>query len=175
WDFGVVVEESARPSLCQVRKLVYINRSWECPVWVGLASREPTPQDGSSVLRNRWTSRGTLLGQGRMDWLRNITRAKIDKLAKVMKSCHNFDSTVSLEFLAVVQKRFSIPNERRGWDFRVEWSAHLVSNVPPNLSDEESNLVKRLKGILFPSRAIRSLTEEWLVEASLSPASRGMP
>ncbi|RWV88333.1 hypothetical protein GW17_00049589, partial [Ensete ventricosum] len=31
---------------------------------------------------NRWTSRGTLLGQGRMDWLRNITRAKIDKLAK---------------------------------------------------------------------------------------------
>ncbi|RWW53628.1 hypothetical protein BHE74_00039875 [Ensete ventricosum] len=62
----------------------------------------------------------------------------------------------------------------RGWGFRVEWSAHLVSNVSPNLSDEESNLVGRLKGILSTSRAIMSLREEWLVEVGLSPASRAL-
>ncbi|RZS01651.1 hypothetical protein BHM03_00031550 [Ensete ventricosum] len=58
--------------------------------------------------------------------------------------------------------------------FGIEWSAHPISNVPPNLSDEETNVVEQLKGILSASWAIRNLTEEWLVKASLSPASRGM-
>ncbi|RZS19072.1 hypothetical protein BHM03_00051362, partial [Ensete ventricosum] len=58
--------------------------------------------------------------------------------------------------------------------FGVEWSAHPISNILPNLSDKEANAVERLKGILSASRAVRNLTEEWLVEA-LSPASRGMP
>ncbi|RWW60843.1 hypothetical protein BHE74_00032132 [Ensete ventricosum] len=71
--------------------------------------------------------------------------------------------------------QFLFVSRRRGWGFGVNWSAHSVSNVPPNLSDEESILVGRLKGILFASRAIRNLTEEWLVEAGLNPASRGMP
>ncbi|RRT79594.1 hypothetical protein B296_00005179 [Ensete ventricosum] len=71
--------------------------------------------------------------------------------------------------------RFLFISRRWGWDFGVELSAHPVSNVPPNLSDEETNLIRRLKGILSTSRAIRSLTEEWLVEASLSPASHGTP
>ncbi|RZS16419.1 hypothetical protein BHM03_00048406 [Ensete ventricosum] len=66
-------------------------------------------------------------------------------------------------------------SRRRDWGFEVEWSDHPVSNVPPNLSDEESILVWRLKGIISTSRAIRNLTEEWLVEAGLSLASRGMP
>ncbi|RRT64748.1 hypothetical protein B296_00011702 [Ensete ventricosum] len=68
--------------------------------------------------------------------------------------------------------RFLFVSRRRGWDFGVEWSAHPISNVPPNLSDEEMNLVERLKGMMSASWAIRSLTEEWLVEAGLSPASR---
>ncbi|RZS23152.1 hypothetical protein BHM03_00056020 [Ensete ventricosum] len=146
-----------------------------------------------------------------------------------MKSHHDFDSTVCLESLGSVRKRFSIPNEyvlhapRSGqrpyhhcpggfgisidaleaglrfplhpvigeclnwwqvspgqivpnsWHFGIEWSTHSISNVPSNLSDEETNMVERLKGILSASRAIRNLTEEWLVEAGLSLASRGMP
>ncbi|RRT78450.1 hypothetical protein B296_00003890 [Ensete ventricosum] len=68
--------------------------------------------------------------------------------------------------------RFLFVSRHRGWDFSVKWSADPVSNVPPNLSDEDTKLIGRLKGILSVSRAIRSLTEEWLVEAGLSPASR---
>ncbi|RRT40698.1 hypothetical protein B296_00022341 [Ensete ventricosum] len=71
--------------------------------------------------------------------------------------------------------RFIFVSRRQGWDFGVEWSAHPISNVLPNLSDEEVNTVEQLKGILSASRAVRNLTEEWLVEAGLSPASRGMP
>ncbi|RZR78949.1 hypothetical protein BHM03_00004511, partial [Ensete ventricosum] len=71
--------------------------------------------------------------------------------------------------------RFLFVSRRQGWDFGIEWSAHPVSNVPSNLSDEETNLIGQLKIILSASQAIRSLTEEWLVEASLSPTSHGMP
>ncbi|RRT45723.1 hypothetical protein B296_00015461, partial [Ensete ventricosum] len=74
-----------------------------------------------------------------------------------------------------VGRRFLFVSRRRGGDFDVEWLAHPISNVPPNLSDEETNLIGQLKDILSASQAIRSLTEEWLVEAGLSPASRGMP
>ncbi|RWV78369.1 hypothetical protein GW17_00060680, partial [Ensete ventricosum] len=161
--------------------------------------------------------------------------AKALQALEAIKSHHDFDSTVSLESLALIRKCFSIPNEyvlhapgpgqrpyhscpggfstsidalevglrfplhpvigesrapfpttrvgrrflfvsrRRGGDFDVEWSAHPISNVPPNLSDEETNLIGQLKDILSASQAIRSLTEEWLIEAGLSPASRGMP
>ncbi|RWW13433.1 hypothetical protein GW17_00022845 [Ensete ventricosum] len=59
----------------------------------------------------------------------------------------------------------------RDWGFGVECSAHPISNIPRNLSDEESILVGQLKGILSASRAIRNLTEEWLVKAGLSPTS----
>ncbi|RRT84645.1 hypothetical protein B296_00011508 [Ensete ventricosum] len=58
------------------------------------------------------------------------------------------------------------------WGFRLDWSACPISNVPPYLSEEESILVDRLKGILSSSRAIKEMTELWLVEADLSPASR---
>ncbi|RZR97455.1 hypothetical protein BHM03_00026643, partial [Ensete ventricosum] len=83
--------------------------------------------------------------------------AKALQALEAMTSHHDFDSTAL------------------GWDFGVEWLAHPVSNVPPNLSDEGMNLIRQLKGVLSASRAIRSLIEEWLVKASLSPASRGMP
>ncbi|RZR82622.1 hypothetical protein BHM03_00009074 [Ensete ventricosum] len=159
--------------------------------------------------------------------------AKALQALEAMKSHHDFDSTICLESLGSVRKRFSIPSEyvlhaprsgqrpyhpcpggsgsgivpsrdlflscfrlcrgqggyyltvrsgfrvggapsnnkgwkvrflfvsrRQGWDFGIEWSTHPISNVPSNLS---------------ASQAIRNLTEEWLVEAGLSPASRGMP
>ncbi|RWW30446.1 hypothetical protein GW17_00004988 [Ensete ventricosum] len=60
-----------------------------------------------------------------------------------------------------------------GWGFGLSWSAHPIGNTPPYLSEEETVLVGRLKGILSSSRAIKEMTELWLVEAGLSPASRG--
>ncbi|KAJ8480481.1 hypothetical protein OPV22_024208 [Ensete ventricosum] len=71
-----------------------------------------------------------------------------------------------------------------GWGFGFSWSAHPIRNAPPYLSEEEAVLVGRLKGILSSSCAIKEMTELWLVEAGLSPASkdrmdfgdlRGMP
>ncbi|RRT33762.1 hypothetical protein B296_00056006, partial [Ensete ventricosum] len=59
------------------------------------------------------------------------------------------------------------------WGFRLDWSAHPIDNASPYLSEEESVLVGRLKGILSSSRAIKEMTELWLVEAGLSPTSRG--
>ncbi|RRT53206.1 hypothetical protein B296_00006264 [Ensete ventricosum] len=57
------------------------------------------------------------------------------------------------------------------WGFRFDWSAHPIGNAPPYLSEEESVLVGRLKGVLSSSCAIKEMTELWLVEAGLSPAS----
>ncbi|RZR76740.1 hypothetical protein BHM03_00001620 [Ensete ventricosum] len=62
----------------------------------------------------------------------------------------------------------SCPN----WGFRLDWSVRPISNVPPYLSEEESILVGRLKGIVCSSRAIKEVTKLWLVEAGLSPAFR---
>ncbi|RWW38069.1 hypothetical protein BHE74_00056728 [Ensete ventricosum] len=59
------------------------------------------------------------------------------------------------------------------WGFRLDWSAHPISNAPPFLSEEETVLVGRLKGILSFLRAIKEMVELWLVEAGLSPTSRG--
>ncbi|RRT33585.1 hypothetical protein B296_00051225 [Ensete ventricosum] len=58
------------------------------------------------------------------------------------------------------------------WGFRLDWSAHPINNASPYLSEEETILVERLKEILSSSRAIKEMTELWLVEAGLSPASR---
>ncbi|RWW35579.1 hypothetical protein BHE74_00059479 [Ensete ventricosum] len=58
------------------------------------------------------------------------------------------------------------------WGFRLDWSAHPIGNAPPYLS-EETVLVGRLKEILSSSRAIKEMAELWLVDARLSPASRG--
>ncbi|RZR92928.1 hypothetical protein BHM03_00021314 [Ensete ventricosum] len=60
------------------------------------------------------------------------------------------------------------------WGFIVEWSVHPISNIPPLLSEEEFVMVNRLKGILLLSRVTQDMTEMWLVEAGLSPASRGI-
>ncbi|RWV76947.1 hypothetical protein GW17_00062297, partial [Ensete ventricosum] len=59
------------------------------------------------------------------------------------------------------------------WGFRLDWSAHPIGNTSSYLSEEETVLVGRLKGILSFSRAIKEMAELWLVEAGLSPTSRG--
>ncbi|RWW88123.1 hypothetical protein BHE74_00003020, partial [Ensete ventricosum] len=58
------------------------------------------------------------------------------------------------------------------WGFRLDWSTHPIGNIPPYLSEEESVLVGRLKGILSSSRATKEMIELWLVEAGLSSTSR---
>ncbi|RWW18408.1 hypothetical protein GW17_00017612 [Ensete ventricosum] len=55
---------------------------------------------------------------------------------------------------------------------KLNWSGHSINNVPSYLSEEESILVGRLKEIFSSSRAVREMTELWLVEVGLSPASR---
>ncbi|RRT44444.1 hypothetical protein B296_00037781 [Ensete ventricosum] len=47
-----------------------------------------------------------------------------------------------------------------------------MSNVPLYLTDEESVLVGWLKDIMTSSWVIRNLTEQWLIEVGLSPASQ---
>ncbi|RRT62182.1 hypothetical protein B296_00005149 [Ensete ventricosum] len=59
------------------------------------------------------------------------------------------------------------------WGFRLNWSAYPIGNASPYLSKEESVLVGRLKGILSSSRVIKEMIKLWLVEAGLSPTSRG--
>ncbi|RWW51955.1 hypothetical protein BHE74_00041652, partial [Ensete ventricosum] len=63
---------------------------------------------------------------------------------------------------------------RPKWGFQLEWSAHLISNIPPYLSEEEYVLVGRLKGILSSYQVIGDIIELWLVEAGLSLAPQCM-
>ncbi|RRT65749.1 hypothetical protein B296_00001120 [Ensete ventricosum] len=60
------------------------------------------------------------------------------------------------------------------WGFRLDWLTHPIGNAPPYLSEKEFVLVDRLKGILSSLRAIKEMTELWLVKAGLSPTSRGI-
>ncbi|RZR75580.1 hypothetical protein BHM03_00062734 [Ensete ventricosum] len=58
------------------------------------------------------------------------------------------------------------------WGFRLDWSAHPIGNVSPYLSEEETVLVGRLKGILSYSRAIKEMAELWLVASGKVPSTR---
>ncbi|RWW02089.1 hypothetical protein GW17_00034832 [Ensete ventricosum] len=55
------------------------------------------------------------------------------------------------------------------WGFRLDWSTHPIDNALSYLSEEESVLVDRLKGILSSSHAIKEMTELWPVEAPGEP------
>ncbi|RZS04383.1 hypothetical protein BHM03_00034715 [Ensete ventricosum] len=62
------------------------------------------------------------------------------------------------------------------WGFRLDWSAHPIGNASSYLSEEESVLVGRLKGILSSSCAIKEMTEIWLdVDRMDLDELRGMP
>ncbi|RWW40099.1 hypothetical protein BHE74_00054511 [Ensete ventricosum] len=108
-----------------------------------------------------------------------------------MKAGHDLNMAVTEGSLAAIRERYNISAEYglhvlqpertclglevllSFWGFKLDWSAHPIGNVPPYLSEEESVLVGRLKGILFSSCAIKEMIELWLVEVGLSPASRG--
>ncbi|THU56296.1 hypothetical protein C4D60_Mb11t15780 [Musa balbisiana] len=62
----------------------------------------------------------------------------------------------------------------RGWGFSTGWTSRTIDNIPPLLSIGETADVNQLRGILSSSQAIREMTEEWLVEAGLSPTTRVM-
>ncbi|RRT32277.1 hypothetical protein B296_00046755, partial [Ensete ventricosum] len=50
------------------------------------------------------------------------------------------------------------------WGFRLDWSVHPIDNASPYLSEEETVLVDRLKGILSSSCAIKEMVELWLMD-----------
>ncbi|RRT47822.1 hypothetical protein B296_00019706, partial [Ensete ventricosum] len=72
------------------------------------------------------------------------------------------------------------PSSNKGWKsrylyvsslvlgFRLDWSAHPIDNAPPYLSEKETVMVSRMKGILSSSRAMKEMVELWLGEAGLS-------
>ncbi|RWW24911.1 hypothetical protein GW17_00010774 [Ensete ventricosum] len=100
----------------------------------------------------------------------------IEALA-MMKSCSDSDSTLMARRLVEVRERFHIPPEyelHSRWGFRPEWTARSVNHTTPVVLSDESELVGILRGILSSSRAIKDMTEGWLVEAGLSPTPRGM-
>ncbi|THU60646.1 hypothetical protein C4D60_Mb07t14990 [Musa balbisiana] len=61
-----------------------------------------------------------------------------------------------------------------GWSFELRWATRVIDNTAPSLNDEERRDLRRLKEILPASRVIRNMTEQWLVEAGLSPSPREM-
>ncbi|RWV77607.1 hypothetical protein GW17_00061539 [Ensete ventricosum] len=54
------------------------------------------------------------------------------------------------------------------------WTCHDIDNSPPFLSKEVAKVVVHLRGIQSSSKAIKSMSEDWSVEASLSATPRGM-
>ncbi|THU50332.1 hypothetical protein C4D60_Mb06t19100 [Musa balbisiana] len=69
---------------------------------------------------------------------------------------------------------FRLSKGSRGLGFRLQWSARMIDNTAPALNDDEYKDLRRLNEILPSSRAIRNMTERWLIEAGLSPMPRGM-
>ncbi|THU71285.1 hypothetical protein C4D60_Mb08t33950 [Musa balbisiana] len=61
-----------------------------------------------------------------------------------------------------------------GWSFGLRRSACMIDNTAPVLNDDEQRDFRRLKEILPASRVIQNMTEQWLVEAGLSPTPREM-
>lgn len=68
---------------------------------------------------------------------------------------------------------FFFVSHSQGWGFGLRWSARIINNNCPELSNDECEQLERLKGILATSLAIRDVTEEWLVKVGLSPALQG--
>ena len=70
--------------------------------------------------------------------------------------------------------RFFYVSRAQDWGFGVRWSARAIDNTTPCLGEAERQALVRLKEILPRSQAIRTMTEQWLVEAGLSPTPMGM-
>ncbi|RZS25564.1 hypothetical protein BHM03_00058785, partial [Ensete ventricosum] len=131
----------------------------------------------SQVAPNSWRNLVVFLGECRgADII--PTRDLFMACFRLCKSRGNYYLTVRVGF-----RVSGAPSNNKGWKsrylyvsglvwgFRLNWLAHRLA-TPPYLSEEETILVSRLKGILSSSRAIKEIAELWLVEASLGPASR---
>ncbi|RWV77214.1 hypothetical protein GW17_00061990, partial [Ensete ventricosum] len=79
---------------------------------------------------------------------------------RVMKADHDLDTTMTEGSLAMIRERYNIPTE---------YGLHVLRSGQCPYSSDVPGV---LKGILSSSRAIKEMTELWLVEAGLSPASR---
>ncbi|RZS24027.1 hypothetical protein BHM03_00057042 [Ensete ventricosum] len=55
------------------------------------------------------------------------------------------------------------------WGFRLDWSAHLIDNAPPYLSEEEFVLVGILKGILSSSCTIKEMDRALVGQGGSQP------
>ncbi|RWW82095.1 hypothetical protein BHE74_00009468, partial [Ensete ventricosum] len=144
----------------------------------------------SQVAPNSWCYLVVFLGEYRGTEI-ILTRDLFMACFRLFKSRGGYYLTARVSF-----RVSGVPSNNKGWKsrylfvsglvwgFRLDWSTHPRSNASPYLSEEETVLVSRLKGILFSSRAIKEMTELWLVEVGLSPTSkdqmdlgerRGMP
>ncbi|RRT51410.1 hypothetical protein B296_00043192 [Ensete ventricosum] len=140
---------------------------------------EMTSSDSSSSIRIVPSpgSRGIGLGEpeasssGVSSGPPSLIDARILRNLEVMKAGHDLDTAVTEGSLAAIRERYSITTEYGLHVQRLDWPTHLIGNVPLYLSEEESVLVNKLKGILSSSCAIKEMIELWLVEAVLSPAS----
>ncbi|URE33794.1 hypothetical protein MUK42_23215 [Musa troglodytarum] len=66
--------------------------------------------------------------------------------------------------------RLARPTNNKGWKRRFL----TIDNAAPKLNAEERAHLEQLRVILPASQAVRNMSEQWLVEAGLSPRSRGM-
>ncbi|RRT76039.1 hypothetical protein B296_00030627 [Ensete ventricosum] len=87
------------------------------------------------------------------------------KALMVMWLSHDYDSTLTVQRMAKIRQRYVVLRE---YELHVplpkpEWTARTMSNNPPSLSDEESKLVRKLKGILPNSKTIKDMTKVWLL------------
>ncbi|RRT54849.1 hypothetical protein B296_00047862, partial [Ensete ventricosum] len=72
------------------------------------------------------------------------------------------------------KSRYFFASTFRGWGFGLKWTSRDIDNSSPLLTKDEVEQAVRMRGILSSSKAIKSISEDWLVEAGLSPALRGM-
>ncbi|THU66521.1 hypothetical protein C4D60_Mb05t15020 [Musa balbisiana] len=62
----------------------------------------------------------------------------------------------------------------RDWGFEVRWSARVIDNTVPSLSDREHRDLGRLREILPRSQSVQNMTEWWLIKAGLNLMPQGM-
>lgn len=60
------------------------------------------------------------------------------------------------------------------WGFNLIWSAYYIDNTPPFLSNEEAGKVRQSRDIFFSFEVVWKIDKNWLIDASLNLAPRGM-
>ncbi|RZS23646.1 hypothetical protein BHM03_00056611 [Ensete ventricosum] len=123
-------------------------------------------------ISNEFVLHVPLLGHRSYDTFQNGFSVSIDALEMelrfphhpMIKEWHEVGGTPSNN--KGWKTRHMFISDCRGWGFHLERSAHVLSNVPSYLYDEESDLITRLKRILSAYRAIKDIIELWFVETA---------